>query len=167
VIELAMATVAIRHTAGYAWPIPESIRNLVEGAEGMAAIAETASAWAPRVRSILRIAAGLLILEHGTSKLLGFPQSEMSGLSVTTLFGAAGVFELIGGALIVIGLFTRPAAFILSGMCAVAYWSTHAPQGFFPFLNGGELAALYSFVFLYFAFAGGGPWSVDAARGRA
>jgi putative oxidoreductase len=128
---------------------------------------ETASAWAPRVRSILRIAAGLLILEHGTTKLLGFPPSEMSGLSVTSLFGAAGVFELVGGALIVIGLFTRSAAFILSGMCAVAYWSTHAPQGFYPMLNEGELAALYSFVFLYLACAGGGPWSVDAARGKA
>jgi putative oxidoreductase len=133
----------------------------------MAGIGETASAWAPRVRSILRIAAGLLILEHGTTKLLGFPPSEMSGLSVTSLFGAAGIFELVGGALIVIGLFTRPAAFILSGMCAVAYWSTHAPQGFYPMLNQGELAALYSFVFLYLACAGGGPWAVDAARGKA
>lgn len=133
----------------------------------MAGMGETASAWAPRVRSILRIAAGLLILEHGTTKLLGFPPSEMSGLSVTSLFGAAGVFELVGGALIVIGLFTRSAAFILSGMCAVAYWSTHAPQGFYPMLNEGELAALYSFVFLYLACAGGGPWSVDAARGKA
>ena len=133
----------------------------------MAELAQTATEWAPRVRSILRIMTGLLILEHGTSKLLGFPLSDMTGLSVTTLFGAAGVFELIGGVLITIGLFTRPAAFILSGVCAVAYWSTHAPKGFFPFLNGGELAALYCFVFLYFAFAGPGTWSIDAARGKA
>jgi putative oxidoreductase len=133
----------------------------------MAGIGETASAWTPRVRSILRIAAGLLILEHGTTKLLGFPVSDMNGLPITSLFGAAGVFELIGGALIVVGLLTRPAAFILSGMCAAAYWIVHAPQGFFPMLNEGELAALYSFVFLYFAFAGPGPWSIDAARGKA
>jgi len=133
----------------------------------MAGIGETASAWTPRVRSILRIATALLILEHGTTKLLGFPQSEMSGLSVTSLFGAAGVFELIGGALLVIGLFSRAAAFILSGMCAAAYWIAHAPNGFFPMLNNGELAALYSFVFLYLAFAGPGPWSIDAARGKA
>ena len=133
----------------------------------MAGIGEMASAWTPHVRSILRIAAGLLILEHGTTKLLGFPVSDMNGLPVTSLFGAAGVFELIGGALIVIGLLTRPAAFILSGMCAAAYWIVHAPQGFYPMLNEGELAALYSFVFLYLACAGGGPWSVDAARGKA
>jgi len=133
----------------------------------MAGIGETASAWTPRVRSILRITTALLILEHGTTKLLGFPQSEMSGLSVTSLFGAAGVFELIGGALLVIGLFSRAAAFILSGMCAAAYWIAHAPNGFFPMLNNGELAALYSFVFLYLAFAGPGPWSIDAARGKA
>ena len=132
----------------------------------MADFGQSLSEWTPRLRSILRIMTGLLILEHGTSKFLGIPQSDMTGLPITSLFGAAGVFELGGGALIVIGLFTRPAAFILSGMCAVAYWSTHAPKGFYPFLNGGELAALYSFVFLYFAFAGGGPWSVDAARGK-
>lgn len=133
----------------------------------MADIGQTATAWAPRVRSILRIAAGLLVLQHGTSKLLGFPPTDMSGMSVATLGGAAGVIELVGGILVVIGLLTRPAAFILSGMCAVAYWLVHAPQSFFPMVNGGELAALYSFVFLYLAFAGGGPWSVDAARGKA
>ena len=133
----------------------------------MADIGQTAIAWAPRVRSILRIAAGLLVLQHGTSKLLGFPATDMSGMSVASLGGAAGVIELIGGILVVIGLLTRPAAFILSGMCAVAYWLVHAPQSFFPMVNGGELAALYSFVFLYLAFAGGGLWSVDAARGKA
>jgi len=133
----------------------------------MAAIADTASAWAPRVLSILRIAAGLLILQHGTTKLLGFPATEMSGIGIGNMPGAAGIFELVGGALIVIGLFTRPAAFVLSGMTAVAYWLVHAPQSFFPLINGGELAALYCFVFLYLACAGAGPWSVDAARGKA
>jgi putative oxidoreductase len=130
-------------------------------------LAQTASAWAPRVLSILRIAAGLLILQHGTTKLLGFPATEMSGISVATMPGLAGIIELVGGILVVIGLFTRPAAFILSGMTAVAYWSVHAPQGFFPLLNGGELAALYCFVFLYLACAGGGVWSIDAKRGKA
>ena len=133
----------------------------------MADIAQTAAAWAPRMRSILRIAAGLLLLEHGTTKLLGFPPTDYSGVPVTTMVGAAGVFELVGGALIVIGLFTRPAAFLVSGMCAVGYWTVHNPGGFYPMLNGGETIALYSFVFLYLAFAGPGPWSVDAARGKA
>ena len=130
-------------------------------------LSQTVSAWSPRVLSILRIAAGLLILQHGTTKILGFPATEMSGISVATMPGMAGVIELVGGVLVVIGLFTRPAAFILSGMTAVAYWYVHAPQGFYPMLNGGELAALYSFVFLYLACAGGGVWSVDAKRGKA
>jgi len=130
-------------------------------------LTQTASAWAPRILSILRIAAGLLLLQHGTTKFLGFPASQMSGIDPTSIYGIAGIFELVGGILIVIGLFTRPTAFILSGMTAVAYFHSHAPQGFFPLLNGGELAALYSFVFLYLACAGGGVWSVDAKRGRA
>lgn len=133
----------------------------------MAGIGDTASAWAPRVLSILRIAAGLLFLEHGTTKILGFPATEMSGISVATAPGAAGVIELVAGILIVIGLFTRPAAFIASGMCAVGYFMVHAPGGFFPMINHGETIALYSFVFLYLACAGAGPWSVDAARRKA
>lgn len=133
----------------------------------MASLSDTASAWRPRVLSILRIASGLLLLQHGTTKLLSFPQTEMSGIDPTSLPGIAGIMELIGGALLVIGLFTRPVAFLLSGMTAVAYWLVHAPQGFFPLLNGGELAALYCFAFLYLACAGGGPWSIDAARSKA
>ncbi len=133
----------------------------------MAAIAETTTAWAPRVRSILRIMTGLLFLQHGTTKYLGFPQSQMTGVDPTSLGGIAGMFELVGGVLMIIGLLTRPAAFILSGQMAFAYWIAHGSQGFFPLLNGGELAALYCFVFLYFAFMGPGPWSVDAARGKA
>jgi putative oxidoreductase len=133
----------------------------------MAAIAQTAASWAPRMRSILRIMTGLLFLQHGTAKYLGFPQSQMAGVDPTSLGGIAGLFELVGGALIVIGLLTKPVAFVLSGLMAAAYWIAHAPEGFFPLLNRGELAALYCFVFLYFACAGAGPWSVDAARGRA
>lgn len=133
----------------------------------MAAIADTASTWAPRARSILRIAAGLLLLQHGTTKILGFPATEMSGIPVSTMPGAAGVIELVGGILIIFGLFTRAAAFIVSGMTAVAYWMVHGPQNLFPMINGGELAALYCFVFLYLACAGAGPWSIDAARAKA
>ena len=133
----------------------------------MAAIAESATAWAPRVRSILRIMTGLLLLQHGTAKYLNFPPSDMYGIPPTSMGGIAGILELVGGVLIILGLFTRPTAFILSGMTAVAYWYAHAPQGFFPILNGGELAVLYCFVFLYFVFAGPGPWSVDGARGKA
>lgn len=118
----------------------------------------------PQILSLLRIMSGLLLLQHGTTKILGFPASQMTGVSITSLGGIAGVIELTFGALLVIGLFSRLSAFILSGLTAVAYFLAHMPQGFFPLLNGGELAALYSFVFLYLAAAGPGPWSVDAAR---
>ena len=121
--------------------------------------------YAPQLLSVLRIIAGLLLLQHGTTKYLTFPVTQMSGASPMTMGGAAGLIELVGGVLLVIGLFTRPTAFVVSGMLAVAYFSAHAPQGFFPILNGGELAALYCFVFLYLAAAGGGPWSVDRMRG--
>jgi putative oxidoreductase len=108
--------------------------------------------------------AGLLFLQHGTTKYLAYPASQMSGASPLTMGGAAGVIELVGGVLLVIGLWTRPTAFIASGMTAVAYFYVHAPQGFFPLLNGGELAVLYCFVFLYLAAAGGGAWSADNLR---
>jgi putative oxidoreductase len=120
--------------------------------------------WAPRVLSILRIVAALLFFEHGTSKLLGFPPSEHSGPEFLSLSWIAGVLELVGGALLIIGLFTRLVAFILSGEMAFAYWMAHAPQGPFPLANGGDAAILYCFVFLYLVFAGGGPWSLDALR---
>jgi putative oxidoreductase len=126
-----------------------------------------ATAWAPRLLSILRIMAGLLLLQHGTAKLLKFPVVQnMANLDLSSMPGIAGFLELIGGALLVLGLFTRPVAFILAGMTAVAYFYAHAPRGFFPILNGGELAALYCFAFLYLAAAGPGPWSVDAARSK-
>ena len=117
--------------------------------------------YAPQLLSLLRFMSGLLLLQHGTSKYLNFPVGPMNNASPATMGGAAGIIELIAGVLLVIGLFTRPAAFIASGMCAVAYFYVHAGRGFFPLLNGGELAALYSFVFLYLAAAGGGPLSLD------
>ena len=120
--------------------------------------------WAPRVLSILRIVAALLFMEHGTQKLLGFPPSPNPGPALLSISGTAGLLELIGGTLLAAGLFTRPVAFILSGEMAFAYWMAHAPRSFFPILNGGDAAILYCFIFLYLAFAGGGPWSVDAMR---
>jgi putative oxidoreductase len=125
----------------------------------------TLDAWAPRMLSVLRIVAALIFMAHGTQKLLGFPESEFSP-ALFSLMGLAGVLELVGGALLIIGLLSRPVAFVLSGMMAVAYWMAHAPQSPFPVLNGGDAAILYCFVFLYIVFAGPGPWSLDAIRGR-
>lgn len=115
--------------------------------------------------SVLRIVSGLLFLEHGTAKLLHFPPTEMFAQSppVGSIVWIAGMLELIGGALLTIGLGTRLVAFILSGEMAVAYWMAHATQGFYPIQNQGEAAILYCFVFLYLAAAGAGPWSIDAA----
>jgi putative oxidoreductase len=117
--------------------------------------------FAPQLLSLLRFMSGLLVLQHGTAKYLNFPAGPMNNASPMTMSGAAGVIELVGGVLLVIGLFTRPAAFILSGMTAVAYFYVHAQRGFFPILNAGELAALYCFVFFYLAAAGAGPLSLD------
>ena len=115
--------------------------------------------------SVLRIMTGLLFLQHGTTKFLAFPESRHTGVEPLSLSGVAGMLELVGGVLIVIGLFTRPVAFVLSGLMAAAYFIAHAPKSFFPLLNGGELAIMYCFVFLYLSARGGGPWSVDAMRG--
>ena len=123
-------------------------------------------AYNAQLLSVLRIMTGLLFLQHGTSKYLGFPASKFSGISPMTMGGVSGMFELVGGILIVLGLFTRPVAFVLSGLMAVAYFYVHAPRGFFPLLNGGELAVLYSFVFLYLSARGGGPWSLDQWRSK-
>ncbi|WP_043831793.1 DoxX family protein [Muricoccus aerilatus] len=123
--------------------------------------------WAPRVLSILRIVAALIFLLHGTQKLFGFPAPPASGLPpAMSLFWIGAILELVGGLLLLIGAFTRPVAFILAGEMAVAYWMFHAPRNLYPTLNGGDAAILYCFVFLYLVFAGAGPWSVDAARGR-
>ena len=128
--------------------------------------ASTLDGWGPRALSLLRIVTGLIFLEHGTQKFLGFPGGERagSGLAFDNLGAYAGIIELIAGLLITFGLFTRPAAFIASGTMAVAYWYAHGPQSPFPVNNGGDAAILYCFVFLYLVFAGPGPWSIDAMR---
>jgi putative oxidoreductase len=121
--------------------------------------------WLPRAQGVLRIVAGYLLIAHGTAKLFGTPHVAMfDGLQLFSLLGLAGVLELVGGALLIVGLFTRPTAFVLSGFTAVAYFMAHAPRGpLLPILNGGELAALYSFVFLFFFVAGAGAFSIDSA----
>jgi putative oxidoreductase len=126
---------------------------------------ELTTTWAPRLLSVLRIMSALLFMQHGTAKFLTIPQmDQFAKLQAYSPSWFAGLFELIGGALLLIGLFTRPVAFVLSGVMAAAYFMAHAPRAFFPIVNAGELAALYCFVFLYIAFAGGGAWSVDALR---
>jgi putative oxidoreductase len=117
--------------------------------------------WSDRALSVLRIVAAFLFMAHGMQKLLGFPVASPPSFQLISLIGLAGVLELFGGILLLVGLFTRPVAFILSGEMAFAYFLSHAPHGFWPLINRGELAALYSFVFLYLAFAGGGAWSID------
>jgi putative oxidoreductase len=123
------------------------------------------SVFSPYMLSILRIMSGLIFLAHGTQKILNFPPAQRA-VDLTSLGGIAGFIELIGGALIAIGLLTRPAAFLCSGTMAVAYFYAHAPRSFYPILNNGDAAILYCFVFLYIFFAGPGPWSVDAMRRR-
>lgn len=123
--------------------------------------------WRPELLSVLRIMSALLLLQHGTMKHLNFPAGPMNNAAIASLSGIAGLIELVGGLLLLVGLFTRPVAFVLSGLMAAAYFIAHAPRDFFPILNGGELAALYCFVFLFLAAAGGGPWSLDrAVRGQ-
>jgi putative oxidoreductase len=123
--------------------------------------------WRPRALAILRIVTAYLFMAHGTAKLFGMPYQKMfDGLQLMSLPGLAGSLEVFGGLLILIGLFTRPVAFVLCGFMAVAYFMAHGSQGhvLLPMLNGGELAVLYCFVFLYFVFSGAGAWSVDAMR---
>ncbi len=121
--------------------------------------------WSERMLSILRIVAALLYLEHGLAKFFGFPHvANFDNLNLVSLIGVAGLIEIIGSALLLLGLFTRVAAFIMSGEMAFAYFMSHAPRGFFPILNNGEVAVLYCFLFLYFAVAGGGAWSIDQLR---
>jgi putative oxidoreductase len=128
---------------------------------------ETIAAWTPRALSVLRIITGLLIIQHGMGKIIHFPAlPAYANVQPLSLLGAAGFIELIGGALLILGLFTRPAAFILSGEMAFAYFIVHAPKDFHPLINGGTLAILYCFTCLYLSTAGAGPWSVDAAMKR-
>ena len=124
--------------------------------------------WAGPLLSVLRIMTGLLFLAHGTAKLFQWPLVGYfkDGVPLFSLMGLAGTLEIAGGLLLIAGLFTRVTAFVLSGMMAVAYFMAHAPQGFHPINNGGELAIMFCFVFLYFAAAGPGPWSLDARQRR-
>ena len=125
------------------------------------------SSWAPRLLSVLRIVTAFLFMQVGTAKLFGVPGAIMpegGTAALGSLAGIAGVLEAFGGLLLLLGLFTRPVAFLLSGEMAVAYFYAHAPHGFWPVLNQGAPAALYSFLFLYFSAAGAGPWSIDALR---
>jgi|ERR1017187_4981077 putative oxidoreductase len=125
--------------------------------------------WSPRALAALRLVAAFLFLQHGTAKLLHVPHVEMfDHLPVLSLIGFAGMLEIVGSLLILLGLFTRPVAFILSGEMAVAYFMAHAPQGSFfsPMLNQGEGAVLYCFIFLFLSVAGAGAWSIDANRSR-
>jgi putative oxidoreductase len=117
--------------------------------------------WQPQLLSVLRIVSGLLFLEHGTSKLLHFPHVAMFDGKLPLIIMIAGAIELVGGALVTVGLFTRHAAFIMSGEMAVAYFMAHQPKSFFPVINGGEDAILLCFIFLYLAAAGPGPWSLN------
>lgn len=132
----------------------------------MADLTSSFSVWSPRLLSILRIVTALLFMQHGAVKLLGIPAPMFGEIQLLSLMGVAGVLELVGGLLLLLGLFTRPVAFILSGQMAVAYLMAHAAQGVWPILNKGELAVLYSFVFLYLFVAGGGAWSLDKLRRR-
>ena len=117
--------------------------------------------WTPRLLSVLRIISAFLFTAHGTQKWLAFPVPRPNPTVLWSQSGIAGVFELVGGFLLLLGLFTRPVAFVLSGLMAFAYFLAHAPVEFWPIVNRGELAVLYCFVFLYLAAAGGGPWSLD------
>jgi putative oxidoreductase len=125
--------------------------------------------WAPNLLSILRIVTAAMFMLYGTTKLFAIPAAVMPGggtAPITSLAGVAGALELVGGAFLLLGLFTRPVAFLLSGEMAVAYFMGHAPQGFWPVLNGGAPAVFYCFLWLYLSAAGPGPWSVDALRRR-
>ncbi len=127
------------------------------------------STWADRLRSLLRIVAAVMFMLHGTMKLFAFPAAASKAGGTVTLLsqtGLAGVLETFGGLLLLIGLFTRPVAFVLAGEMAVAYFQVHLPRSFWPTLNGGEPAALYCFLWLYLSIAGAGPWSLDAIRKR-
>jgi len=125
------------------------------------ALEQTVAGYSPYVRSIVRIVVALLFLEHGLSRLFGWP-SALPSPPVLTMYWFAGAIELVGAVFLLLGLFTRPMAFIASGEMAFAYFISHAPRNFFPILNGGDGVILYCFIFFYLAFAGAGPWSVDA-----
>jgi putative oxidoreductase len=122
--------------------------------------------WSPRLLSVLRIVVALLFLEHGLSKYFGFPAPSPASFQVMGLLGLAGAIEVIASIFVLIGLFTRTAAFIASGEMAFAYFMAHFPKNFFPMINGGDAAVLFCFIFLFIALEGPGPWSIDAMRSR-
>jgi putative oxidoreductase len=129
---------------------------------------EALDRYAPYALAVLRIVTALIFMEHGTQKLFGWPGPQPGGQPPAfSLFSVGAVLETLGGLLLLIGLFTRPVAFVLAGEMAVAYWMFHAPQSFFPALNGGDAAILYCFVFLLFVFTGPGAWSIDRSRASA
>ena len=128
----------------------------------MSGLGNRAAQWQPQLLSVLRIIVAFLFMEHGGEKLFSFPAPFMFHIPAFSLLWFAGVLEVFGGFLILIGLFTRPVAFLLSGEMALAYFMMHAPHGFWPLLNHGEAAVFYCFTFLYMAAAGGGAWSVDS-----
>lgn len=119
------------------------------------------AAWSPRLLSVFRIVAALVFMQHGAQKLFGFPTAMPNPIELFSLIGLAGILEFFGGLLLLLGIFTRPVAFILSGEMAFAYFMVHAQRGFWPVANGGDLAVLFCFGFLYLAAVGGGPWSLD------
>jgi len=125
-----------------------------------------AERYANEVLSLLRIVTAALFLQHGMTKIFGFPWSSASDPAMWSLLWVAGMIELIGSFLLLVGLFSRPVALLLSGEMAVGYFMVHAPQSTYPMLNGGESAVLFCFIFLYIAFEGAGPWSVDAILKR-
>ncbi len=130
------------------------------------ALADTLTPHAPKAIAALRIATALVFLAHGTAKFFAFPHVAMfDGMPIFSIYGLAGALEIVGSLLLIVGLFVRPTAFVLSGFMAVAYFMAHAPKSFFPILNGGDSAIQFSFVFLYLVFAGGGAWTLDEKRG--
>jgi len=144
------------------------VSERLKAKQGTTMIEEVRAAWAPRALSLLRIVVGLLFLQHGLAKYLQFPHvAAFDNIQFASMPGIGGVVEIVCGALATLGLFTPIAAFLASGEMAVAYFTSHAPHGFFPILNGGNLAVLYCFVFLYLIFAGSGPWGLDALRKKA
>jgi putative oxidoreductase len=123
--------------------------------------------WAPYLQSVLRIVVAFLFIAHGTQKFFGVPGVDARAtVPLLSQLGLASILEMVGGSLLLLGLFTRPIAFVLAGEMAVAYFTAHAPRGFWPLVNRGEPAVLFCFTWLYFAAVGAGPWSLDALRRR-
>ena len=134
----------------------------------MSVLEYSRSPWTARALSVLRIVTGLMFLTAGTTKLFGFPAGATAthAVDLTSQMGLAGMLETVGGTCIVLGLLTRPVAFVLAGEMATAYFQVHLPKSFFPTVSGGVSAVLYCFIYLYFVFAGAGPWSIDALIAR-